>query len=244
MSPENRSKPPENQPPNDVFKKVVAEFLAIGNTVGRIKLTAEKRQPKIADALYKYFQTGAEYFAQQGHTPYLKTIGSAGYLAVKHSMVSLLYVNDVYEASLELGLDPAIAARALQNHDEPHVLAAGKFDDKVYSQIAAVLVPPEFFIRAQKEPILALATTLWMCSQIRDLVNGRERIDLERIHPRAEATEADFLHYVAKSQPNIELSGSYSRILSMYPLGIRSLPSRDLYRGIQLSPGDNAARNN
>jgi hypothetical protein len=88
-----------------------------------------------------------------------------------------------------------------------------------------------------------MAIMAYICSQVRDLINGRLSIDQDEINPRAWATESHFLQLAIKQHPQIVVSEVFQEVIRRYPNGLKDLPSGSRYRGVSGEEFRNASKN-
>lgn len=101
----------------------------------------------------------------------------------------------------------------------------------VIGERGVILIPPHFIVRAREQPILALAATAYVTSQVRDYLNGRLRFDPYYISDRADATEAHFLKFALAQEPDLPLTDFHKSIMQRFPMGIDSLSPELRYSG-------------
>lgn len=198
--------------------------LTIGNTREQILRVPDQ---KIAQAASDYFTTGVAYLANHGHDAYMKELGTVTWWTVNQKRALTLFTDNMRGATMALGINPNV----VHDETEPHVFYGASNKGKSVEEIAYVLLPPEFILKAKKTPIEGLATMAWIGSQIRDMANGRITKDPQYISPRAIASEAHLLHEAVERHPDIMLDPYYSKIMTVYPEGIASLPREARYRG-------------
>ncbi len=213
----------------DVFNVVVKTHYTVGNTIEHVR---DAPWEKVAQATSDFFTAGVAYFANRGHDQYMQEVGTTAWWIMNQLRVATALTDNMIAAAIQLGMPPQLALTMQSKHDEPHVLFAATKGKQQVEEVAYVLIPPEFIVKAQTKPIEALATMAWICSHVRDMANGRLTVDQPNINPRAEATEAHFLHHAVAQQSETILAPSYKRVMLKYPRGINSLPERIRYRGI------------
>lgn len=219
---------PSSQRLSDVFEVVAKTHFTIGKTMEQVSRAPWER---VARATSDFFTAGVAHFANRGHDSYMQEVGKTTWWTVNQRRALAALTDNMIGAVVELGIPLEVALRQYSKPGEPHVLFATT-KGKQKEEIAFVLMPPEFVIKAQTKPIEALATMAWICSQVRDMANGRLTVDQSNINPRAVATEAHFLHHVVEEYPETNLVPEYKQAMSLYPQGINSLPAFMRYRGI------------
>lgn len=207
----------------DAFLIPNRNHFSIGQTVAEIQ---KRNKETVARVMSDYFTTGVAFFANRGHDKYLQEVGTTTWLAVNQRRVLTAYCEDMIGGAMQLGVPLQEAINNFRNNDEPHVILLARNNQLV----SFVLLPPNFIVRAQNKPIEALATMAWICSQVRDMVNGRMIIDVQNVNSRASATEAQFLLEAVRQHPETILDPLYREIMAAYPQGIQSLPANCRYQ--------------
>jgi len=172
------------------------------------------------------------YLANRGHDDYIQEVGTVAWWAVYQSRVVTAMTDNMARAAVLLGVPPDLAVRRFPKNDEPQLIVLGRQKGKKIVEVAFVLMPPEFIVRAKNNAIEGLATMAFLCSQFRDLMNGRSFIDQDNMNPRSWATESHFLQEALRQHPDIELGEVFHDVLERYPNGLADLPSGVRYRGI------------
>lgn len=198
----------------------------IGSSLEQVRRADFER---VALATSDYYTAGVAYLANRGHDASIQEIGHALWGATNRQRVLTVLTDNMKRAALELGVPRQTALSGFSKNDEPHVLFMGRQQGIELIEAACVLLPREFVVRAQNNPVEALASVAWIGSQVRDMVNGRLQIDGYNITTRAAAFEAHFLLNALSCTEGVELSANSKALLAKYPRGIRSLSSDKLY---------------
>lgn len=198
-------------------------------TVEDIKLISLESLQEVAG---DFFAAGVAYLANRGHDDYLQEVGTVAWWAVNQARVVIAMTDNMAGATIRFGVPPAIAIRSCPNNNEPQIVMLGKQEGKNIVEVAFCLMPPEFIVRVKNNTIEGLATMAYLCSQFRDLMNGRLTIDQHNMNPRAWATESHFLQEALRLHPNIELDEVFHDVLERYPNGLDDLPASAKYLGI------------
>lgn len=193
-------------------------------------------ESRIAKAAGDYFSAGVAYLANRGADHMLQSIGTDAWTAVNKKKAQIALTTNMLAASIELGLPPSIAVKASPKNDEPYILFITKKEGRAIMQEGYVLIPPELLLKANSNPVEALATMVFLCSQLRDLLHGR--LDMEQQYTRAVAAESHFLIDAVKKYPNIPVSEVYLQMMDDFPEGINSLPPGVWYSGTVREPGE------
>lgn len=213
----------------DAFELPTKMHFTVGKTIEEVK---RSDWMKVAEATEAFFTTGVGYLANRGEGKYLQELGTVAWWTVNQKRVITALTDHMASAAVQLGVPPVIAAKNFPINDEPQIIMMGRRDGKEITEVAYVLMPPEFVVRAQNNAVEGLATTAYICSQIRDLANGRLTIDQEQMNPRAWATESHFLQLALKIHPEIVVSSIFHEVMERYPNGLDDLPAKARYRGI------------
>ncbi|OGY19283.1 MAG: hypothetical protein A3A65_04135 [Candidatus Chisholmbacteria bacterium RIFCSPLOWO2_01_FULL_49_14] len=220
---------PESRGITDAFEAVKMKHFTIKDSAEEIRQIPIER---LRLAASDYFTAGVAFLANRGHDEYMQEVGTTTWWAVNQKLVVVAMTEDMREAAILLGVPPRVARTFYSKDDEPHVIFASSRESGTQREVAFILMPPEFIVKAQSRPIEALATMAWLCSQVRDMANGRLYIDREHFTERAEATEAHFLFEAIEHHPETQLAPEYRNSMELYPQGINSLPRTIIYRGM------------
>lgn len=180
-------------------------------------------------AVSDYFTAGVAYLANRGHDDLIKEVGTTSWRSVNKCLTITALTENMVGAAIALGAPLGYAIQMHSMPDEPHVLFLGRKEGTIVIESAYVLMPPEFISKANYQPIEALASMTWICSQVRDLENGRLIVDAANFRPRAEAVEAHFLLEAQRRNPDFAVPQSLSTLLVRYPQGAQSMPRRLRY---------------
>lgn len=210
----------------NAFEMPTKWHFTVGKTINEVK---ESDWMKVAAATEAFFTTGVGYLANRGEDQYLQELGTVTWWMVNQKRVLTALTDNMAGAAVQLGVPPAIAAVNFPINDEPQIIMMRAQDGKELTESAYVLTPPEFIVRAQNNAIEGLATMAYICSQIRDLANGRLPIDQDQMNPRAWATESHFLRLALKKHPEVEVSEVFKEVLERYPNGLEDLPAKVRY---------------
>lgn len=220
---------PQSNSMLDAFVIPAQNHFAIGKTVEDVR---NADLEKVAGAVQDFFTSGVAFLANRGHDEHMKEIGSVTWWAVGQSKAYPLVTDNMRSAAIHLGVPSYMLPEESTGNDESQVLYRAKGHGDNMRQTAFVLMPPEFAVKAQTNPIEALAITAWISSQLRDAANYRFHLDIDWVMPRADATKAHFLREAVRRHPEVLLSKNSLGLLRLYPEGIYSLPQKALYRGI------------
>lgn len=203
--------------------------------IGVVHTSAEIRAipfENLQGAASDFFTAGVAFLANRGHDAYLQEVGTVAWWAVNQHRAITVMTNNMVGAAIAFGVPAEIAFNSFHTNDEPQLIMFGHASGKVILESAYVLIPPEFIIRAKDCPIDGLATMAYICSQLRDLMNGRLAIDKDMMNPRAWATEAHFLLEAMEKHPGVELREVFHEVIRRYPDGFNDLPATAKYKGI------------
>lgn len=219
---------PQGSDATHAFDIINQRHFRIGSSLREIE-SADYQ--KLAEATSDYFTAGVAYLANRGYDEFLQELGTTTWRMVNQRRVLTAFTNDIKGALIQLGAPPQEVFSRVHQTTEPYVFFMSMQEGKQAVESAFTLIPPYFVYKAKSKPIEALATMTWVGSQIRDLANNRLIIDQQYMIPRAEASEAHFLHEVTKRHPEMELDTVYHQIMDKYPDGLNSLPKALWYRG-------------
>lgn len=181
-----------------------------------------------------YFTAGVAFLANRGHDDLIQEIGTTSWRSVNKQSTLPILSNNILGTAMSVGVPLGSALRIRSKESEPHVLFIGRKEGIQIIESAYVIIPPEFISTANNEPIQALASMTWVCSQVRDLENGRLTIDAPNFQSRAEAMEAHFLVEATKRHPDFSIPGNLKDLVREYPQGALSLPRRLRYNTPQM----------
>lgn len=190
---------------------------------------------RVGHAIGGFFTAGVAFLANRGHDNVIREAATITWHATGSEQALVLVTDNIIAASIALGIPPDFAFNNASGNNEPHVVFIAERSGKLSAEIGYILMPPEFMVRVVKKPVRALASIAWICSQVRDLVNGRLIIDQPYINERALAYEAHFLLEAIRRYPNLTLTADDQIALSRYPQGVLSLPDTLRYKGISSS---------
>jgi len=229
--PEAKRALPESTSMLDAFQIPSRDHFTVGKTIDAVR-----RAPfeKAARAAGDFFTSGVAYLANRGHDPFIQEVGTVTWWTVNQRRVLTAYTEDMKGAAMQLGVPPEIALTAYSKNDEPHVVFTARKSGLLIPEAAYVLLPPEFVVNAQTQPVETLATMAWIGSQVRDMANGRLLLDPKYLNHRANATEAHFLKQAVAEHPDVELSQNSQALLEAFPDGIFSsrVSPAAIYKGI------------
>jgi len=232
---------PNSESALDAFNVVAQQHFGIGKTIENVQKAPLE---KVARATGDFVSAGVAYLANRGYDAYLQEVGTVTWWAFNQRRVLLPVTNNMIDTAIKLGVPRELAVTAFATNDEPHLILPFQSEGVIRLEPASyVLMPLEFVVKAQSNPIEALATIAWVGSKVRDLANGRLTIDIINIDPRADATKAHFLHEALRRHPATNLSDRYREACSLHPNGINSLPPEARYKGISGAEFQ-SARNN
>ena len=232
-SPESYRGLPQGDSILDAFSIPLRSHPNIGSTVEAIRNAGVVRTDdleKAASAVQDCFTAGLAHLAFREQDPYIQQIGTIAWEAIDQSQAFPVFTHNMRETAIYLGVHPSMIPEGSNGNKEAQVLYIGKRRGTEKFGFQYVLMPPEYAVQAQKNPIEALATTAWVCSQLRDAANDRYRLDTDWVIPRAYATKAHFLYEARRRHPEAQLSKESRFLIFKYPLGINSLPQNALYR--------------
>ena len=215
----------------NAFGAVTERHLFVCNRFQQVKRSnLEALGPAVGD----FFTAGVAYLANNGHDIHIQEVGIITWRTINQGQVLIAMTDNMLNAAISLGISPDKALTSFSRNDEPHVLFRGrKLVAEFVEIIACILMPPEFLVRATTRPVEALATMTWVCSQVRDMANGRLSTEGRKpIDQRAYAFEAHFLLEAVRKNPGIVLDPSYQKVLLLFPHGLNSLPPSLRYKGI------------
>lgn len=209
---------PEQPNAINVFDKVGLWHCDAGNNIEELlRLPDEKRLQVGTD----YFVASLAFFANPGQNHYLREVAITSSRILNKGSIKAILTDDARGYCIEAGI----------NNTDGMNLKEKQFNVVFLQETGIVLIPSEFVLLAKEDPIDALASVLYVFSQIRDFANGRLHIDPSLMAERAEATQAHFLKEAVKLYPEIKSDPDYNRLLSKYPKGIDNLPKEALYKG-------------
>lgn len=214
----------------NAFEKVALKHVGIIGGVKTIEDIKSIPIESLSSAAGDFFTAGVAYLANRGHDAYIQDVGITAWWAVNQKRAITAMVDNMFTAAVALGVPAPIAARGFIPNDEPHLVMFGKQEGKVMIEGAYVLMPPEFIVRARNNAIEGLATMAYICSELRDLMNGRLKIDEQLMNPRAWATESHFLQKAIEKHPSIQLSDVFLEVIRRYPNGLDDLPAKARYK--------------
>lgn len=205
---------------------------------------AETRNVDIATlqgAASDYFTAGVAFLANRGHDDLVQEIGTTSWRSVNKKSTLTVLSNNIIGAAMALGVPLGDALRIRSKESEPHILFMGRKSGIQVVESAYVIIPPEFISTANTEPIEALASMAWVCSQVRDLENGRLTIDAPNFQSRAEAMEAHLLIEASRRHSDFTVPDKLKGLLRAYPQGAMSMPRKLRYQAPQM--GNSPERN-
>jgi len=185
----------------------------------------------LRDPARLYLTCGISYLANRGHDGHIREVGQSLWRSSKEARMIGVLTDDKQESALEFGMSRNVADSVSRDNEEANVILRTRNENNQSYDYALVLFPRNFIIQARTRPIETLARISLIGSCIRDMENGRIRIDPENIDTRANATKAHFLHEAVKKYPEVQLPVSFRELMSDYPRGIDSLKSGVNYRG-------------
>ncbi len=216
---------PKNREAAHVFDKINKNFPRVSSIEDFSKLPLFQVQKMAGD----YVTTSVAYFANYPNDNHLEEIGTTAWHTINQRRAVTAYCEDPIFGAAWLGL-PLMYALTLKS-DEPNTFVLGRRQGAEIAETSITVIPPHLLLRAQQRPIEALATMVFILSQIRDFANGRTHIDQELMMPRGFATEAQFLSQALNEQPQLQLPQFYKDIIARYPHGITDLPVKARYKG-------------
>lgn len=220
---------PQGESMMDAFVVPTQKHFTVGRTIEEVY---QSPWGEVALATEDFFTAGVAYLANRGHDAYMQEVGTTTWWAVNQKQAIAALARSPLEAAIQLGASADDVRKVGHQPGEPYVLFAENRQGIVTVEFAFTLMPPEFIVKAQNRQVEALATMAWISSQVRDLANGRIRIDPEHVLARAHATEAHFLLHAREKHPDIELASEYIWTLDKYPEGLYSLPRDVRYKGL------------
>ncbi len=188
-----------------------------------------------------YFTAGVAFLANRGHDDLMREIGTTSWRSVNKKSTLTVLTDNVIGAAMALGVPLRDALRIRSKESEPHVLFMGRKSGIQVVESAYVIIPPEFISTVNSEPIEALASMSWVCSQVKDLESGRLTVDAPNFQARAEAVEAHFLIEASRRHPDYAVPDKFKGLLREYPQGALSMPRRLRYQTPQM--GNSPERN-
>lgn len=230
--------PEKNNGPVDAFTRVSIWHSGLGKTVDDMfRLHPDK---KVGQAVSDYFTASVAYLSNRSDDQAIQNVGRETWLMVANRRTNVLMTTNMAVAAMALGVPAEQASRFITRNTEPHVLFMANKQKNVIEELAYVLMPPEFILKANASPCEALAAMTFISSQVRDLAHGRLTIDPQHLVSRAYALEAQFLLNVLEKEKKIEMGEISKDVLKKYPKGIASLPKGVWYNSRPTIPSKNS----
>lgn len=209
----------KSQSVEDAYKRMDERYPMLGDSVQKLLTMEEQVVNKAAE---DYVTAGIGYLANRGHNAYIRDLGTIAWRLINKKIVRTIMTNDMLGALLLLGVPYNVLIEQGVQNDEPYVLASSTGG-------GIILFPYEFLIKARTKPIEALATTVWICSYVRDIANKKIISDTANVEPRQSASQAEFLLEAKRRYPSLQLGQVYEARLKAYPEGIASLHAYQRY---------------
>ncbi len=214
---------PQSSEMTDAFNLMDARYFLLGDTLDAIKAHPIQRLQNPAG---DYFSAAVAYLANRSADPLVEEVGTIAYNSIGSKQTEMILSHSTLGALLQLGLPEDFALRSLAAMPgEPIFLGYG---EKSNSR-GILFLEPNFIHKARTNPVEALATAVWICSQVRDLVNGRTQGGDRMVNQRASAIESQFLHGAFRQYSDLQVGPAYLKKMEEFPSGIESL-NFDVYQ--------------
>ncbi|MFS8159404.1 MAG: hypothetical protein ACMG6E_04165, partial [Candidatus Roizmanbacteria bacterium] len=183
--------------------------------------------PKVA---FDFLEVSILHLANRGHDDYIRRTATTAWHAIKHDRLQLAYADKIGPL-IACGVSESDAEKFLREFAFPMLWFTLDTRGIKTTEDCHLFIPPHFVEHLWTQPIDSLAKIAGLCSQIRDVANGRLALDdSNTIIQRANAMQAHFLHDFVQHDPYTVLPSHLKALIIKYPLGVNSLPVRLKYR--------------